>query len=132
MSVPPSIICAVPVLASLDIGRSLAFLERLGFVERWRYPDYASAARGDVELHLWLCDDPAVPKATSCYLRVTDAAALHAAFAAAGVPDAATMSPASVAADVPRMTTPETKPWGMVEFVVWDPDGNLLRFGQAA
>jgi hypothetical protein len=42
---------------------------------------------------------------------------------------------AFVSADLPRRGIPrqdvlEDKPWGMREFAVVDPDGNLLRIGQ--
>ena len=47
------------------------------------------------------------------YFRVPDALALHAAFAARGV----TADP-----------LPAATPWGTVEFLLQDPDGNRLRF----
>lgn len=111
-----SITSSIPILPSLDLERSLAFCERLGFTRVALYPGaYAIAERGSVELHYWFTDDPELPKASACYLRITDPAGLYAAFRAAGVE---------------RMTEPEAKPWGVVEFVVWDPDGNLYRLGE--
>src|SRR6266702_3173510 len=62
--------------------------------------------------------DPRVNIA-SCCLRVSDARALHAAFAGAGLP----ASPRST----PRLTSPVDQPWGFREFAVVDLDGNLLR-----
>ena len=33
------------------------------------------------------------------------------------------------ASGIPRMSTPRDEPWGMREFTVVDPSGNLLRIG---
>jgi hypothetical protein len=38
----PRLIAAIPKLASLDIERSLAFYESLGFTRRGNYPDYGT------------------------------------------------------------------------------------------
>jgi len=71
---------AIPVLASLDIARTLQFFDEvLGF--RTRYLDdfsYGMATRGEVEIHFWLCDDKQIAENTSCYVRVDDIYALHA------------------------------------------------------
>jgi uncharacterized glyoxalase superfamily protein PhnB len=56
-----------------------------------------------------------------CYLRVADVEAVYRAFTGAGLPQAG----------MPRMDVLADKPWGMREFAVVDPDGNLLRVGQA-
>jgi predicted enzyme related to lactoylglutathione lyase len=48
------------------------------------------------------------------YVTVDDIDALHAVWASRGAP---------------ILTPPETKPWGMREFAMVDPDGTLLRFG---
>lgn len=55
----------------------------------------------------------------SCCLRVSDARALHAAFAAADLPDSCRARP--------RLTAPVDHPWSFREFALVDPDGNLLR-----
>ncbi len=34
------------------------------------------------------------------------------------------------AAGLERVTAPHAKPYGMGGFEVWDPNGNLLRFGE--
>lgn len=108
---------AVPVLAALDMGEALAFYARLGFQALVRYGDeYAIVERDGVEVHLWGCADRHVAENTACYLRVTDAAALHAEFAAAG---------AAV------LRRPTVEPYGVLEFAITDPSGNLLRIGQS-
>ncbi len=63
--------------------------------------------------------DPATSHA-GCYLRVADVTSLYRAFEAAALPRRG----------IPRMDALERKPWGMLEFAVVDPDGNLLRIGQ--
>jgi len=106
---------AVPILPARDLEEAVAFYRRLGFQSAGRHPDYALLRREAAELHLWLCADRRIAENTACYLRVDDLNALHRELAAA---------------DVGRITAPHAKPWGMTEFKVWDPSGNLLRFGQ--
>jgi hypothetical protein len=81
------------------------------------YPDscYAILERDDVELHLDGCDDRHIAENTGCDLRVQAIAALWSEYRNRGV-------------DVRPL---ETKPCGMTEFEVIDPDGNLLRFGES-
>ena len=116
---------AVPVLPSRDLGATLAFYERLGFEERgapWQQWDYLIVGRGTVALHFYA--DPSVdPLTTSagCYVYVVDADALHAEWDAAGVPtDPATGS---------RLMPPTDTGYGLREFALVDPSGNLLRVG---
>ena len=72
--------------------------------------------RDGCEVHLWRCDDPAIAKVSSAYIRCTDVDALHVAMRGAS--------------NGGRIATPEDRDWGMREFYVWDPDGKLLKFGQ--
>jgi catechol 2,3-dioxygenase-like lactoylglutathione lyase family enzyme len=116
---------AVPILPSRDLRETLAFYERLGFenrgapLEEW---NYLIIGRGGLELHFW--GDPNVDPLTtaaSCYLRVADADALHAEWELTGVPrDEATGS---------RLEPPMDTDYGMREFAVVDPSGNLVRAG---
>ena len=106
---------AVPILPARDIDEAVAFYGRLGFRPVGRHPDYALLMREAAELHLWLCDDTRLAENTACYLRVADVGALHGELRAAALD---------------RISAPEARPWGMTEFYVWDPSGNLLRFGQ--
>ena len=80
---------AVPILPSRNLEETLAFYERLGFesrgapIETYRY---LIIGRGSIELHFW--DAPNVDPLTtdaSCYIRVRDADALHAEWAAVGI-----------------------------------------------
>ena len=83
--------------------------------------DYAILTRGTVELHFFTHRDlrPA-ESAAGCYLRVLDVENIARAFASAKLP----------AKGIPRQDTLTDKPWGMREFAIVDPDGNLLRIGQ--
>ncbi len=106
-----------PTLASLDLPETIAFYrDRLGFAPLRQDDDYAILRRDEMELHAWLTRDPAHPRHTSCYIRGGQVAALHREFEARGVP---LLSPF------------ELRPWGMREFHLLDPHGNLLRFGCA-
>ncbi len=114
---------AIPTLPSRSLPATLAFYARLGFSGRVLGADdaYAVLTHGSVELHFFA--HPALRPAEShagCYVRVADADAWHDAFAAAALPRAG----------IPRMDAVADKPWGMREFAVVDPDGNLLRIGQ--
>lgn len=115
---------AVPILPCRDLAASLRFYEQLGFENRGTPPQewgYCIVARGRLVLHL--ISDPGVdPLATasSCYLYVRDADALQRAWADVIVPDPATGH---------RITDVEETPYGMREFAVVDPSGNLLRLG---
>lgn len=114
----PELVQAFPVLASLDIARSLEFYEhKLGFrVVIGDRLDFAVVARDQVELHFWKCDDPEIPKQTSCHVRVRDIDALYAELEPHGV--------------VHPHGALEDKPWGLREFPILDGDGNLIVFTQ--
>jgi hypothetical protein len=56
---------------------------------------------------------------TSCYWRVTDADALYGEFAELGLPLEGS----------PSLSEPFDEPWGMREFTLKDPAGNLIRVG---
>jgi uncharacterized glyoxalase superfamily protein PhnB len=77
--------------------------------------------RGAVEIHFFTHKE-LIPAESSagCYLRVLDVESIYRAFAASQLPKKG----------IPRMDALEDKPWGLREFAVVDPDGNLLRIGQ--
>lgn len=105
----------IPILASLDIAESRAFyVERLGFAVNYEDAGYLIVKRDDMELHFWKTDDRRFPENTSCYIRGGQVTALHAEYAARGVP---------------RLSPFEVRPWNMKEFYIHDPHGNLLKFG---
>jgi catechol 2,3-dioxygenase-like lactoylglutathione lyase family enzyme len=115
---PPRLIAAIPKLASLDIQRSLAFFEGLGFTRRGTYPDYGIVERDGVQIHFWLCHDARTPMETACRVTVEGIEQLFEAYSEKGV----------IHPNGPL----EVKPWGVWEFSVLDPDGNLITFQQPA
>lgn len=110
------LVSAVPVLASLDIERSVAFFaSKLGFKKIYaEQGHYGMVANGPVELHFWACTDQKIAQATGCRISVTGVEALHALCAGHAIvhPNAALAA----------------KPWGTKEFAILDPDGNLVTF----
>lgn len=105
---------AIPKLASLDIGRSVSFFEMLGFAPVLVLPTLAMVSRDGIELHLWLTQDPAIPKASGCRVQAEAIDALYQEYLALGV----------VHPDDPL----SDKPWGLREFSILDGDGNILTF----
>jgi catechol 2,3-dioxygenase-like lactoylglutathione lyase family enzyme len=115
---------AIPILPARDLRETRAFYERLGFVAGYWQPDgagaYAILRRGDVEVHFFAHPelDPHRSHA-GCYWRVADADAWHRDAAALGLPDHG----------IPRVGAPADRPWGMREWALVDPSGNLVRVG---
>lgn len=114
---------AIPILPCRSIGATTGFYRRLGFEGGAHDFDqnYAIFTRGTVELHFFA--HPGLVPAESwagCYLRVGDVQSLYEACLASELPRTG----------IPRLQPLEDKPWGLREFAVIDPDGNLLRIGQ--
>lgn len=107
---------AIPVLASLDMARTLNFYrEVLGFsTQHFEGFSYGMAVRGDTEIHFWACNDQHIAENTSCYIRVEDIAAVH----------------RELGLKLPSLQAVVRTAWGMDELYVIDPDGNLIKFGQ--
>lgn len=111
---------AVPILPVKDMGRAIDFYKLLGFsAERYQNGDgYAFLERDGFRLHLnrseMLVRDHN-PCGVYFYLERGTAASFESEFRAAGVP---ILSPLA------------QREWKMNEFVLDDPDGNLLRFGE--
>lgn len=114
---------AIPILPCRSVSATTAFYYRLGF-EGGAHPfspHYAIFRRGTIELH-FVVHAELVPAASwaGCYVRVEDVQRLYDAAVACALPGSG----------IPRMDPLEDKPWGLREFSVVDPDGNLLRIGQ--
>jgi catechol 2,3-dioxygenase-like lactoylglutathione lyase family enzyme len=114
---------AIPTLPCRSVSSITEFYRRLGF-EGGAHEfnsEYAIFRRGAIELHFFTARE-LVPAESSagCYIRVLDVEKIYTAFAAAGLPGLG----------IPRMDRLENKPWGLREFAIVDPDGNLLRIGQ--
>ena len=111
----------VPILAVKNLARAMDFYRTLGFsAQAWRDGDtYAFLTRDQLDIHLRSAPDLIEGHNPSgIYLNLADgtAAALEAEFRAAGVKILSPLTP---------------RQWRMNEFVLSDPDGNLLRFGEA-
>jgi len=112
------LVAAIPKLASLNIERSVAFFERLGFKCLYASDDYGVMRRDDVSVHFWLCSDARTPKETGCRISVEGIDWLFQTYSELGV--------------VHPNGQLESKPWGSREFSVLDSDGNLITFNEAA
>lgn len=107
---------ATPVLASLDIRRSVDFFaDKLGFSPVHVEPGaYGVVRRGVVQIHFWACDDRKIAEATGCRVRVAGVRPLYERCLREGI----------VHPNAPLAA----RPWGTMEFGVLDPDGNLVTF----
>jgi predicted lactoylglutathione lyase len=115
-----SIARIIPILPVKNMTRAIDFYNRLGFSDRrWQDGDnYAFITRDGLEIHLIQSDmliEDQNPSGVYIYLAPGTAAALEAEFRAAGVKILSPLAP---------------REWEMNEFVLSDPDANLLRFGE--
>lgn len=113
-------ITATPVLASLDIHRSVEFFcSKIGFVKiHADQGSYGIVSSGLISIHFWACGDRRIAEATGCRVGVQGIEALFAQCQRHGIvhPNA----PLARAA------------WGSQEFAILDPDGNLVTFYEPA
>jgi catechol 2,3-dioxygenase-like lactoylglutathione lyase family enzyme len=108
---------AIPILASLDAQATIDFYtNKLGFELKSQWDAYLIFAKDEIFVHFWATDDPEIPKATGCYIRVTEVDALFAEYNKQGV-----VHPKGGLADTP---------WGMRQFSILDNNGNILHFGE--
>lgn len=108
----------LPVLPSLDLDETFAFYrDKLGFSDTPGHKDetYLIVTRPDIELHFWKTDRRDFCENSSVYIRGGEIDELHAEFREQGIE---------------RLTDLMVRSWGMEEFYVHDPHGNLLRFGR--
>ena len=111
-------ISTVPVLASLDIRRSVEFFcTHFGFSSLFeQQASYGVVCRDSVSIHFWACAERHIAENTSCRIRISGIEPLYAKCMEAGL----------VHPNAPL----ELKPWGSREFGILDPDGNLITFTQ--
>jgi hypothetical protein len=108
-------VAAIPVLASLDIQRSVDFFaSRLGFTINYASQgEYGIVSRGAITIHFWACSDPAIPMATSCRINVRNIESLYAHCTGQQM--------------VHPNSSLQATPWNR-EFAILDPDKNLVTF----
>jgi catechol 2,3-dioxygenase-like lactoylglutathione lyase family enzyme len=107
-----------PIFPVRDMEEARQFWLRAGVEVELYDAGYAFVLFGGVEIaHLALhADLDSASNAAACYVHVDDAHAWHARWQETGLP----------------VTAVQVQPWGMVEFQVRDPSGNLLRVGRNA
>lgn len=112
-----------PILPARNLEETRAFYMKLGFAPWFQgrsWPEYEIVSRGQLVVHFFSAPQlAAAENEAGCYWRVKDADRLHGEFAALGLP----------AEGIPRLTMPCDQPWGMREFTLVDPSGNLVRVG---
>lgn len=115
--------CAIPVLPMRDRAETIAFYQALGFENVSSHDTYAILCRGSIEIHFTLFPE-IVPTESyaECYLRVTNVDELFQEFG----------QPLPSRHGIPRIGQLEDQPWGMREFYIVDPSGNLLKIGQVS
>ncbi|PUA17186.1 VOC family protein [Glaciimonas sp. PCH181] len=113
-------VAAVPVLASLNIQRSVNFfVSKLGFDAHYvSQGEYGIVSRGNVKIHFWACTDKRISEATGCRVNIRNIKSLYAQCSSQEI----------VHPNAPLKTTP----WGSTEFAILDPDGNLVTFFELA
>jgi len=114
---------AIPILPCRSVSATTEFFRQLGFQGGAHEfdPNYAIFKRGVIELHFFTHRELVPAESFSgCYIRVGNVQSIYDDCCASGLPNKG----------LPRMDRLEDKPWGLREFAVVDPDGNLLRIGQ--
>jgi uncharacterized glyoxalase superfamily protein PhnB len=105
----------MPELPLSDVPAGVAYYrDVLGFSVNYQQHDIGVLDRDQVRV-LLIARTERHAGIGSCYVYVRDADALHAELVARG---------ANVQGE------PVSRPWGLREFVVLDPEGNRLTFGQ--
>ena len=117
---------SIPTLPATDLSVTRDFFKRLGFVVRYWSPlaqrAYLIMGREDLEMHFFGHSEiRARENYAGCYWRVKNADTLRIEFSDLGLP----------ASGAPSMTPIENKAWGMREFAIVDPAGNLIRIGHS-
>ena len=118
MAKQPSLNRAAPVLASLDIERTVSFYcSKLGFARVYVEPGgWGIVSRDNVQIHFWPCQERHIAENTSCRVYVDGIDELFNELNAQGV--------------VHPKAPLQDKPWGSREFGVLDEDGNLITFAE--
>src|SRR5687768_12392201 len=116
---------AIPILPARDLDETRRFYEALGFGTAGLcssdFGGFAILVRVDLSMHFFRYDDLSpTENYAQCYWRVKDVDALHAECQKADLPRSG----------VPRLDGVGDKPWGMREFAIVDPNGNLVRIGR--
>ena len=120
----------IPLLPCRSIDEQLAFYESIGFEVTYRQkaPNaYASVQRGLIELHFFTMKgyEPATSYST-CYVMVADIDRLYADFRE-GLKRSLGRIPTR---GIPRIGALGDMSYGVRQFLLTDPGGNIIRIGQ--
>jgi catechol 2,3-dioxygenase-like lactoylglutathione lyase family enzyme len=111
----------IPQLPTDDLDVTSNFYRALGFAERARWPNqYLILDREGLELHFWFAGviDP-LKNESSCYVRFDDASEARDLYDQ--------WAPLDV--EGKDLRSPTETDYGLLEFALIDPHGNLVRVG---
>ena len=112
-----------PILPSRNLDETRAFYGKVGFTAWFQgriWPGYEIMSRGHLVVHFFAEREPAAGgHDAGCYWRVKDADRFYEKCAVLNL----------ASEGIPRLTAPVDQPWGMREFTLVDPSGNLVRVG---
>ena len=111
-----------PIMPSQDFGKTIEFYSKLGFETGALYEaeGYLILHRDHIEVHFFKAKDvDPYSSDHGAFVRIDDANELWHHYKTLNLP----------LEGIPRVTPAEDKPWGICEFAIVDPDGNMLRVG---
>lgn len=112
-----------PILPARNFDETVGFYAAFGFDAIRREDAYLILRRDNIELHFFAWRELDASKSyAGCYIRVADVDAYARSFDLTSLPREG----------IPRLIPLETKPWGMREFALIDPNGSLIRIGSVA
>jgi uncharacterized glyoxalase superfamily protein PhnB len=117
MSVPQThstFLSIAPRFVVHDLEQALAFYGQLGFRVTYHDEGFAIVTRDEVNVHLNHFPDATMQRCSVCWIAVTNSDALYQQY----LPTNAVRSPL------------KAQPWGLKEFSVGDPFGNLVVFAE--
>jgi extradiol dioxygenase family protein len=106
-----SIVAQLPVLDFIESRRF--YIETLECTMVEEFEDLMILLMDGIELHLWKCDEKLVPENSSIYVRIPEVDLLFEHYQT----------------KLYGKIQISNRPWGMREFYIIDPSGNLLKFG---
>lgn len=120
----------IPILPCRSIDDQLAFYEAIGFEVTYRQkaPNvFAAVRRGPIELQFFVLKDyPPADNYSTCYVMTSDVDRLYADFRE-GLKRALGRVPSR---GIPRIGALNDMSYGVRQFIVTDPGGNMIRIGQ--
>jgi hypothetical protein len=110
------LLSTIPIFVSTDLLRTQAFYHQVGFATHTLYPDYLTLHRDGVELHVQL-RKPADLHPRTLYMRVEKV-------------DAWFLAMKQQLDERHFLSAPTDQFYGIREFSLHDPDGNVLHIGE--